>query len=263
MPSPPFDYHVLRPHDLTEWLDSLPTWEPPSNLLRLTKDDSLIDSWSCSCCGTPQLSTAEGGVKANEPQNQLTVLRCGCVVLRGCLEQSLQNGDECPSCGFHFFARENMSRKEILRSVESWLKHLELGNTDHLEEGDRTCNICTLEYGIPRTELLLSDSKSQEEEPELPVKLPCGHVFGSQCIKVWFTPAPAGGNGNTCPTCRRKYFSPWSKAIANFNREFEAMLRDVNMNEEQLDAFLEAARSITELRDYIEEFVRAEAEAGN
>ena len=37
---------------------------------------------------------------------------------------------------------------------------------------------------------------SEEDEREYPLEMPCGHVFGSTCLKAWLYQSP------TCPLCR-------------------------------------------------------------
>ena len=49
--------------------------------------------------------------------------------------------------------------------------------------------------------------KSAHELCKDPSRLPCGHVFGRECLLIWLKPAPEGGNGNSCPTCRKKLFT--------------------------------------------------------
>lgn len=39
----------------------------------------------------------------------------------------------------------------------------------------------------------------EDERPEIPVKLECGHIFGEICLRRWISE----GNSPTCPTCRR------------------------------------------------------------
>jgi hypothetical protein len=35
-------------------------------------------------------------------------------------------------------------------------------------------------------------------------RLPCGHIFGLECLRRWFAPrSERGGGGTTCPLCRR------------------------------------------------------------
>lgn len=65
---------------------------------------------------------------------------------------------------------------------------------EDLEEDRRECIICTEEYG---------HTLEADEEPEFPVKLPCGHSFGEFCIRTAFEQL-----GWKCPYCR-----------APFNRE--------------------------------------------
>jgi hypothetical protein len=36
------------------------------------------------------------------------------------------------------------------------------------------------------------------------IRLPCGHIFGLECLRRWFAPrSEMGGGGTTCPLCRR------------------------------------------------------------
>ena len=49
---------------------------------------------------------------------------------------------------------------------------------------DTVCHICMDEFG-------------SSEDPEPPVKLPCGHVIGRNCISRWLK------TNNSCPLCRR------------------------------------------------------------
>ena len=58
-----------------------------------------------------------------------------------------------------------------------------------LPEDDRLCNICMEPY---------LDEKYHCDKPkkENATKMPCGHVFGSYCLKQWLQ------NNNTCPACR-------------------------------------------------------------
>ncbi|KAI1514664.1 HRD1, HRD ubiquitin ligase complex, ER membrane component [Pyrenophora tritici-repentis] len=41
-------------------------------------------------------------------------------------------------------------------------------------------------------------------DAEMPMQLPCGHVFGEKCISKWTS------TKNTCPLCRRELFLPGS-----------------------------------------------------
>lgn len=86
-----------------------------------------------------------------------------------------------------------------------------------LGAGEKECNICyypffasrgKLEAGAIRNGLVPRPDKSLEPHevpfsdlPELPVRLPCGHVFGQICVLKWVS---GGGSGNApkCPICR-------------------------------------------------------------
>ena len=46
--------------------------------------------------------------------------------------------------------------------------------------------------------------------PEVPVKLDCGHIFGMNCILKWLSPVSRNGN-NSCPNCRHPVFDDWDK----------------------------------------------------
>jgi hypothetical protein len=72
-----------------------------------------------------------------------------------------------------------------------------------LDEDDRTCAICKDKFGIT-----FRDKKS-----ERPVRTPCGHVIGIECLTTWLS------DHNICPSCR---------AILDFPQdEGEAMLGEV------------------------------------
>ncbi len=58
------------------------------------------------------------------------------------------------------------------------------------EVQDPTCSCCYVAYGRPPAE---------GEEAEHPVKTPCNHVFGNQCLRTWLP-------NNSCPTCRSQLF---------------------------------------------------------
>ena len=46
--------------------------------------------------------------------------------------------------------------------------------------------------------------------PELPIKIPCGHIVGAGCILRWLSPLTANTK-NSCPTCRAPILSLWNK----------------------------------------------------
>ena len=75
-------------------------------------------------------------------------------------------------------------------------QYLTAVTTSSLDSEDRTCGICTEAYN--------EQTENQEESQHTPVKLPCGHVFGSECITSWLSPET--GRSNTCPLCRHELF---------------------------------------------------------
>ena len=56
-----------------------------------------------------------------------------------------------------------------------------------LQDDQRQCTICMQDIG------------SHESEDQHPVRLPCNHIFGNQCITRWLV------EHGTCPICRRNY----------------------------------------------------------
>ncbi|CAD6569024.1 MAG: hypothetical protein ASARMPREDX12_002032 [Alectoria sarmentosa] len=57
------------------------------------------------------------------------------------------------------------------------------------------CVICLLPYGAAQDEGTI----------EHPVRLPCNHIVGSNCISQWLHPDKEAKN--SCPLCRRKFFA--------------------------------------------------------
>ena len=94
---------------------------------------------------------------------------------------------------------------EVWDSV-SFLNSLQPTQVPKLPRDDQTCSICLGDFIASHT-----------EESNLPVKLPCGHVFGRCCITNWLTPfgpsQPCSPPAvlprdlhNSCPECRNKPF---------------------------------------------------------
>jgi len=65
-----------------------------------------------------------------------------------------------------------------------------------------TCSICFNDYNTPN---------SETSAVETHVKLPCGHTFGNRCLMRYLSPAPSGGHGSACPTCKYELFRPRPK----------------------------------------------------
>jgi hypothetical protein len=53
------------------------------------------------------------------------------------------------------------------------------------------CNICNSHFG----------ETNENEIAEKPVMLPCGHIFGNNCIRIWMLTS-GGDTPPTCPYCR-------------------------------------------------------------
>jgi hypothetical protein len=51
-----------------------------------------------------------------------------------------------------------------------------------------SCGICRDDYG----------TFYEDKKPEAPTRLPCGHIFGLECLVIWLT------DHNSCPLCRRE-----------------------------------------------------------
>lgn len=62
---------------------------------------------------------------------------------------------------------------------------------------DMLCTIC-------------SEPFLRGDNPEIPVRLHCGHIFGMNCILKWLSPVSRNGN-NSCPNCRKPIFDDWDK----------------------------------------------------
>ena len=61
---------------------------------------------------------------------------------------------------------------------------------------DSTCMICLDAYG--------TQTPDNGDITEFPVRLPCEHHVGSECISIWLSPDKRAQN--SCPYCRAKFF---------------------------------------------------------
>lgn len=76
---------------------------------------------------------------------------------------------------------------------------------DTREKDDQNCSICKSKYGKERRNTTKPASNTDqgllnEEMPEYPVKLRCGHVLGDGCIKTKLLDQAA-----SCPLCRLQF----------------------------------------------------------
>ena len=119
----------------------------------------------------------------------LVELPCGCRFRKECAERFFGNDryprTRCPGCESELFQ---------LRTIEEWITdEAEEVDIPSLEEEDRTCSICRMDY---------SAGEDDEGQAEQPLKLPCQHIFGDQCIKIWLNAGPTAASRRSCPTCR-------------------------------------------------------------
>lgn len=135
-----------------------------------------------------QSSTPNAGTTGRQAQRQITLLPFEAPALwRSCSDtfrefifslphisrHSLGAEKECNICYYPFFA----SRGKL--------------EADAIRKGT-----------VPRPDKSLEPHEvSFSDLPELPVRLPCGHVFGQICVLKWVS---GGGSGNPpkCPICR-------------------------------------------------------------
>ena len=167
----------------------------------------------CECCGEQAQSSSD----IWGPVNPMVLLPCGCQCLEWCLERILgpeSREENCPGCGFHLLKWEDR-----VQNLEMWLQGLEVVDVQTMDEEDRCCAICHEEFaGGDAADVKQGEDGEKGKEgraaemdedaiPEHPIRVkPCNHVFGSQCLKSWLSPAPEGADSNTCPACRQVLF---------------------------------------------------------
>jgi hypothetical protein len=121
-----------------------------------------------------------------------------------------------------------------------------------------TCDICNEEFGTATQDCAAEDT----------LQLPCGHIFGSLCLRDWLSQA------STCPICRRQYIFtaplppplPESPYVCGL-RKIEALsferLADATFEDEQEEIVLpfDVCEMVNRLEGYvIESLVVAEVE---
>ncbi|KAL9638577.1 MAG: hypothetical protein Q9164_001466 [Protoblastenia rupestris] len=83
---------------------------------------------------------------------------------------------------------------------------------DELEDGDRGCSICT-------------DPYFGGEVEEIPVRLPCDHVFGKHCLFLWMSQV-GNATKTSCPACRTVHVE--RRAPLNTDTGLEQLLKQVD-----------------------------------
>lgn len=76
--------------------------------------------------------------------------------------------------------------------AKKFLASLPVVKSENLPENYQTCHICKELFDNPVPE--------EVENPEFPVKLPCNHIMGSECLAKWFD------GHKSCPMCRTILF---------------------------------------------------------
>lgn len=97
------------------------------------------------------------------------------------LETIVTSEIKAKEASFAFVADEGNDKQNLLTKVEM----------EDLDDDRKECLICTISYG---------HSPQANQEAEIPVQLPCGHVFGEACIAAAFEQLAW-----TCPYCRAPY----------------------------------------------------------
>ncbi|KAL2040640.1 hypothetical protein N7G274_006619 [Stereocaulon virgatum] len=72
-------------------------------------------------------------------------------------------------------------------------------------DNDLKCHIC-------------HESFLSGDEPEVPTRLPCGHICGQSCILKWLSPLSNQGK-NSCPMCRQTIIEDWNRGPEHDARE--------------------------------------------
>ena len=98
--------------------------------------------------------------------------------------------------------------ERIRHKVKEFLSNLPNASEEDLA-GNNQCDICVVEYG----------SKADDKETaEHAVKLPCGHIIGSSCIKRWICLK------NSCPYCRGQLIKIGMPSVSTRRGDMEARI---------------------------------------
>ena len=102
--------------------------------------------------------------------------------------------------------------------IQDFLESLPVISLSDLPEGTQ-CPICIEPF-------------EDAPDAEKPVKLPCKHVIGHDCLKKWLTSSALNRNNKHCPTCRAALFErnygarPQVEERGNNGRNFRDFLRE-------------------------------------
>lgn len=117
-------------------------------------------------------------------------------------------------------------------------------DVDELTPDQSTCGICAMDY-------------FSGEDQDIPVKLPCGHIFGKQCLWTWLS--EIGDQHNTCPMCRTKHVE--LKKPIDMDKGLKTLLGTADylltrMGPLRLDA--EGRQKWQGVKDYVNEHLKEE-----
>lgn len=167
--------------DLQAWLDTL-------------YDVPYRHDLACTCCSWPPRTRNKVErylTYTDEEEDKIIHLSCGCNYRRSCILSKLTSvldkptqDIKCPSCS------TVLVRPWVIARVMDDSKAAE---AEKAKGDDKCCLVCQEDF----------------ETDSPPLKLSCGHVFHDGCLFKWLSPAPKGGHGNACPTCRMKLFGAW------------------------------------------------------
>lgn len=84
-------------------------------------------------------------------------------------------------------------------SIVEYMNSLMMCRLSNLDKDDRICSICREEFGFDGYSLeYLERITDGDCNPDIPLRLTCGHVFGNSCLSQWFQCS------ENCPYCGRK-----------------------------------------------------------
>ena len=95
--------------------------------------------------------------------------------------------------------------------VETFLQSLPLLSLTNLPYDSQDCPICMEHYLSP-------------QHNEVPVRLPCTHVIGKDCLRSWLNSSVLNRNNDACPMCRAVLFKPDMATVASQLRDINTML---------------------------------------